>query len=414
MPATRSTEQVELSLRTQAILATVDDASLQQDVETSVRLSIEALSALRRIHLPQDQMEEGGSGELGDDKHLDLAPYVLSAISAMNRLLEHLATAFPAPADAMEQEQSADDFDLEFDLVDGPTGEGARLAGKPAAPTSKSKRDQVNETAYALGGMLRSRVLSVVPRLRYALSQNDPWALLAELDHYQHALSKSAQGLLFGFLAIFNDAVRREEILPEYRSAVREAVDLRAAITELAYHMSRCNAAIASAAGPQLVPLVVAVADRLGRFAARPEYRTLRAEDKREVIDFRHSLYEMRHNKNGVPVARLRQGVEGFSKFLDAMQAINHREVLIVHDRQRLTEGLEKLNESVNLAMFDAPTAHGRLGGIVRHLVSVLGRHPDLDEALRRFDPTAIAVESVAAELQRWKTLAETALSVVG
>ena len=64
----------------------------------------------------------------------------------------------------------------------------------------------------------------------------------------------------------------------------------RGALTELAYHIGRFNSAIASAQPAQLVPLVVAVADRLARFSGRPAYRTLRAEDKRAVIDFRRSL----------------------------------------------------------------------------------------------------------------------------
>jgi len=401
------------SPRAAAIVASIDDAALRTDVEASLALATEALAALNRVHLPQDHIEEGATESSADSKHVDLAPYVLAALSSVNRLLEQLGATYPAPADAAEQ--SSDDFDFAFDLVDGPTGDSGRLASTPAPAAHKTKRELVNDTAYALGAMLRSRVTSFAPRLRHALGQDDPWVLLSELDYYKHALIKAVQGLLFGVLAVFNDAVGREEILPEYRSGVREAVELRAAVADLTFHVGRFNSAISNAKAEQVVPLLVGVSDRLTRFCGRPAYRTLRAEDKKAVIDVRRALSAMRYSsKNGVPVARLRQEIEGFSKFLDAMQAINHREVLVVHDRQRLTACLERIDESMNLAMLDVDATHGRLEAVVQQLGSVMGRHPDLDDALRRFGVTPVVPEQLQGELLRWRGLIEAAASVVG
>ena len=67
---------------------------------------------------------------------------------------------------------------------------------------------------------------------------------------------------------MFVTDVRRESILPAYRSAVDEAVVLRAAVAELTYHINRFNLALADATPEIAVPLVVAVADRLARFLA--------------------------------------------------------------------------------------------------------------------------------------------------
>lgn len=374
--------------------------------------TLEALGALKRIHLPQDHIEEGAPEERTDDRHFELAPYMLEALKAINSLNEQLCSVYPAPADTDASEKSADDFDLEFDLVDGPTGEGSRLSAADAAASEKSQREQVNETVYALGGMLRSRVASFAPRLHHALSVGESWALLSELDHYQHALTKSLQGLLFGVLAIFNGDVRREEILPEYRSGVRESVELRGALTELTHHVGKLNSAIASAKSEQLVPLVVALSDRLTRFCARPAYRVLRAEDKREIVDFRSKLFSIRHQKNGVPMVRLRQEVEGFSKFLDAMQAINHREVLVVHDCQRLVDCLQRLQASEDLAVVDPESARNRFDSVIEQLGSVYGRNPELDEALRKIAP--VALETLVPELQRWAAIVERTQGMVG
>ena len=419
----------ELSPKTREVLAAISDGDLRRDVEEVVRGAIAALAALARTHLPQDQFEESDSDEnhdavgaavgdgdrggardlLGRGQHVELAPYVLAALAAVNHLTDAVTAHFP-PSQGGGSEPSAEDFDLEFDLVDGPTGEGTRLSVQKSV-VGLSVREQVGEVGHAMAGMLRSRVASLGPRLRHALQQTDPWPLLSELDDYKHALTKGVQGLLFGVLGVFNDTARREEILPEYRSAVREAVDLRAAIADLAYHIGRFNSAISEAQPAELVPLVVGVADRLARFSARPEYRTLRAEDKRPVIDFRRTLQDLRHSQGGVPVVQLRHAVEGFSKFLEAMHSINHREVLVLHDNQRLSEALERLDES--LAVVDTGTARGRLQGIARLLSSVMGRHPDLDQALRSFG-SAAAQTDVRAELARWHEVVQAALATVG
>jgi len=407
--------QRELSPRTRDILATIRELDLRRDVEALVGAALDALTSLGRIHLPQDELEDP-SGERdvrSKQQYVELAPYVLAALASVNQLTDFVAASFTPPADATA-EPTADDFDLQFDLVDGPTGEGAGLTSSTtAARPELTPREQVADVASALSGMLRSRVASLAPRLRHALSQTDSWPLLSELDSHKRALLKGVQGLLFGVLGVFADGARREEILPEYRSAVHESVDLRAAITDLSYHIGRFNTAMSGAQPAELVALVVGVADRLSRFAARPEYRTLRAEDKKAVIDFRRSLHQLRHNKNGVPVVHLRQSVEGFSKFLDAMHSINHREVLVLHDRQRLGEAADKLAEALLQTRTDPASARGQLQGIVRLLSSVIGRHPELDQALRTFGAGALNPD-LENEVARWQKLVTTAVGVVG
>ena len=412
--AAASEPRRELSDKTREVLAGVRDPDLRRDVEALVAAAMEAAAALGRIHLPQDEAGEGdGRDAAGKQKHVELAPYVLAALAAVNQLTDFVVATFSAPEGATA-EPTADDFDLEFDLVDGPTGEGKGLTSqKSAARPELTPREQVGDVAHALAGMLRSRVASLAPRLRHALGQSDPWPLLAELDDYKHGLTKGVQGLLFGVLGVFGDGVRREEILPEYRSGVREAVDLRAAITDLAYHIGRFNTAISGAQPAELVPLVVGVSDRLTRFAGRPEYRTMRAEDKRAVIDFRRALYGLRHSKGSIPVLQLRQAVEGFAKFLDAMHSINHREVLVLHDRQRLAEAGAKLEASERLVRRDPAGARGELQATVRLLSSVMGRHPELDAALRTFGSAGVGSD-LPAEVARWRTLVESASSVVG
>lgn len=405
---------VTLSPKVQAILNDISSAPLRQQVEGVARYALGALSDLTRVHLPQDSFEEavGGNGAPGKkgDKHPELAPYVHAALTSTNHLLAYLMQTFPPPAAGAEA-ASDDDFDMEFDLVDGPTGDGG-LSSKPPTPATQamSPEEKVADAAHAFGSMLRSRIVNFGERLRHAVAQEDTWPLLAELDDNKHRLVKAVQGLLFGVLGTFGASARREEILPEYRSAVSESVQLRSALSDLSYHVGRFNTAI-SKAGGDMLPLVVALSDRLARFSARPEYRTLRAEDKKAVIDFRTALYSLRHSSKGnIPLGPLRLAVEGFSKFLESMSAINHREVLVLHDRQRLLEAEDWLEKAQDLN--DDRAAAEQLDRVVTHLAAVQGRNPDIDDARRAYIP--VDAQDVSAELVRWSALVTAALAPLG
>src|SRR5690606_38448234 len=113
---------VVFSPKVKEIIATIHPEELRRRVEGVVQRSLEAIGAIRRVHLPQDEFELGSEAQ--DPEHLDLAPYVLGAVAAVNRLLAFMVAEFPAPP--LDENESNDDadFDLEFDLVDGPGGEG--------------------------------------------------------------------------------------------------------------------------------------------------------------------------------------------------------------------------------------------------------------------------------------------------
>ena len=406
-------EESALSPKVQQTLRLIPEDDFRDDVGGLVTHALQSLGELGRIHLPQDHFEEGETARAADDKYVDLASYFLGALASINQLLTYIGKTFPPPT-AKAAATSDDDFDLEFDLVDGPTGEGVGLTKARPVEAALSPREQVSDAVYAFGGMLRARERELAERLRFALKQSDRWPLLAELDDGQHKLVKAVQGLLFGVLGVFVTDVRREEIVPSYRSAIRESVTLRAALTELTHHINRFNLALADATPEILVPLIVAVSDRLARFSARPEYRTLRAEDKKAVIDFRASLFALRHDKTGVAMHPLRLAVEGFSKFLEAMSAINHREVLILHDRQRLSVCIDRLRLARDGAVVDPEGAVIALAAVVSELTAVAGRNPELDQARRDFHPMDVEPENALTEISRWNALVEGTLATVG
>ncbi|MEM6533895.1 MAG: hypothetical protein AAF654_14840 [Myxococcota bacterium] len=399
-----------LSEKAVEIVGRIPSVDLRGQVEATLVHCLGALNDLGRIHLPHDQFEERKQSQ--GDKYIELAPYVLAAVASLNRLLGHIAETYPAPPEP--EDDIDDDFDLEFDLVDGPTGEGTGLSNVDARKEELDDDSKVADAAHAYGSMLRSRVVGLGDRLRFALGKEESWPLLAELDDHQHKLSKAVQGMFFGILGVFEQDARRDEILPSYRSAVGEAVRLRVAIADLNYHVSRFNQAIADATPEAAVPLVVAIADRLQRFSSRPEYRTMRAEDKKATIDFRRDLYVMRHRKEGLPMGKLRMTVEGFSKFLESMQAINHREVLVIHDRQRIADSLGLIERAQRLVLDDVDGARILMAQVVDQVSSLVGRNPDLDAAYRRYRSDPPTPDALPRVVEHWMAVLQGTLATVG
>lgn len=395
------------------LLAAIPDPSARDDARVVVEQALAALEALGRLHLPQDHFEVGGAERPADDKYPELAPYALAALQAINSLLEQVTARFAAPLQPDSEAFSEDDFDFDFDLVDEPPSERAAAAQQTDVGARSSPREQIAEAAHAYAGMVRGRVLQFAERLRFAMQQRDAWPLLAELDDGQRRLTKAVQGLLFGVLSVFGGEFKREQVYPGYRSLLSQSIALRSAIVELGHHVAKFNAAIAEADAETAVPLVVGIADRLNRFAEKPEYRTMRAEDKKAVMDFRRELHRLRRSPDGIPMSQLRPSVEGFSKFLEAMQAINHREVLVLHDRQRLHWALQQLDTMENTHPADAQWLANALQAVVQQLQSVQGRHPDLDVALRDALHRGVQSGQVEQLLPRWRMLLQTALTAV-
>ncbi|HSI06804.1 MAG: hypothetical protein ACAI38_14175 [Myxococcota bacterium] len=393
----------------ESIVATIPDPGLAGRVGATLSMTRSALDELKRVHLPQDSFEESDVETV--DRHLEIAPYALSALASINRLLAHLGESYVPPA---EPTTASDDFDLTFDLVDGPTGDAPGLSKEQPAGKQLSVEEQVADAAHAFGGMLRGHVIKFADRLEAALRQQDTWPLLAEIDDYKRKLTKALQGLLFGVLGVFAKDARRDEILPEYKSGVAEAVALRSTLADMTLAITRFNTAIAQSTQEAAVPLVVAVSDRLQRFATRPEFSTLRADDKKAFIDFATSLHRLRRTKGGIPMTQLKFAVEGFSKFLEAMGAINHREVLVIHDRQRLEHALELVASAQGIAGSDPEGARAKLDSAVELLAAVHGRNQDLDDQrrLHRIDPPL--ADDMAERLDEWSTLVQGTLQRVG
>ena len=394
-----------ISPRTADILRGIADPELRRHVQCTVAYGMGALENLQGIHLPQDNFEEQLVVPPVVRDHVELIPGVIAAVGSVNHLLSYIMQTFPyqAPPDGLNP--SDPHFDLTFDLVEGPGDPASHKVPSPGT-APKPLTAQVADHVHSVAAGLRGCVVSFGDRLQFALAQNESWALLAELDDYKHRIIKAVQAVIFAALEAFVPEGQREEILPAYRSSIAEAVDVRSALCDLSYHVRRFSGALVRANAQEIVALVVALADHLARFCAKPAYRNLRTEDKKAVIDFRHHLHDMRHSP-AIPVRRLRHAVEGFAAFLEAMHAINLREMLVAHDRQSLELALERLDKATQSG--DSTRATLELSAVVADLSVVQGRNSELDDARRQF--VDVAAGEVVHDIIRWRALLQNAVT---
>lgn len=375
-----------LSPATQAILHGIADGALREQVDTTVRCAIGALDALGHLHLPQDDFEAHAAREVDADWHLRLAPQTMASLSAVNRLLAYVMTTYDAPAEMHPTHDAFGSTDVEFDTDEGHRAAAAKpQASEPPARVVLSQQQQVAEVAHLLSAMLRARVVGLGERLGQACQAADTWPLLAELDDSKHQLSKAVQGVLFGVLGVFAADASREAIWPAYRSAVKEAVDLRSALTALTAQMRVFAQHTALAQSPEHLALLREMADTLSHFSTLEAYRSLRASDKKAVIEFRQTLLGLRHvGQKPASNKTFHEAMADFQTFLGAMYAINHREVLLLHDRQLIERSLTSLEACANalrLAPAMVDQSRAQLDAIVEGLTPVYGRSVELDDA---------------------------------
>ncbi len=395
--------QDELPLKATAALTSITDLTLRSNVTTVLKECRHIIDFISNLNLPQDDVNEGGQLDSFAEKRI--AEQFLELVKLIQKLTSDLAQKFPHE-ESSEPAFDEDAWDLEFDLVD--TARDDEAPKNEPKPTVETAEKQLSDSSWALGSMLDTKLLEFADRLEFALNASDTWVLLEELDDYSHKFLKATLALYFSLLGIFSNE-SRGALLPEYTSSVEVAIDLRREVTDLTANVDRFNGAIAKRSGADCIPYVVALSEHLARFCQRPAYRNLRTQDKREFINFRRDLYTIRHVGGGsINTNKLRLTVEGFSKFLESLHAINLREVLVLHDKQILQEiQTVTLPNLLKLFQEDEIAAAPSFVAIMEKLSTIYGRDPELDTLINNFraDPqkvhTGAAGFSLLQEIHR-------------
>lgn len=386
---------VELSPAIQTVVHNITDLQLRRHVESVVCFALSALDALMHIKLPEEgeQQKTWSAAEI-QACQVVLAPQVLQSLVKTNQLLAYIMATFDAPSAEFAGMGSCESFDLEFDTTDKAKHnslKGVWPENKTAqhAVTAPMNQAHLGYVVHNLAALLRESIGQFGQRLKQNQHAVEPQDLWWDIDTGRHHLDKAIQGLLFGTLEVFEPHLRRERIWPRYEDSVREAVLLRTAVTRLARQSGTWGGQLAQEPHSEVrQKLYKEILEALDALMQSPAYALLWVADRRAFVAFRDKMVDALGDPNPHSVLPMRQTIDGLHVFLGTLYAINHREVLVLHDRQLLQNQLTVLQACLErLAAGDAPSVAEEIVSVCAPLLTQLqamyGRSEMLDTWLQ-------------------------------
>ena len=403
-----------LSVPVREVLSLLENDEIREQVDTTMRYVVAALDRLGEVCIPADYLLDDQSFRTHRD-YLAVAPHVLSAVGSINRLLGYLIAAFPLDLRFEEQgEHDLDDLELEFDLMDMPNRVELGFEDDPLKPAPETEEERLVMAANTFGAILRDRCLTFASHLEKELTSEDRWFFVAELDEGISRLRKAVQGVYFGILEALSKDYTREQLLPEYRSSLGDAIVLRRTVVNLRDKVLRLRSAAENERSTDLLPMILALADQLERFSKGATYRMMRPQDKGRVRDFRITLQRWREPGMAGSSEAMLGALNHFCTGLESILKINQRDVLIAHDSRILTEALTRLQKAAEVADEDPELSCLELDDIIGTIAPTLGRHSELDQAIRGHRGGRFTPEILESELTRWYGLIESVLALLG
>ena len=352
-----------LGKKATAVISSIQDDAARERVLRAVLICDDALEVVDSLDLaPYELMDDGGADLSVWEA---LAPDVRNVLVAANGAGAQLAELFPSAGPPTST------LDVDFDLALDDDGLPAPIRDRREAEIDEivhAPAEAVGTSIASLAAMLQHDFVQFGQRLRNPQVTLNRWFLLGELQELRMKCLQCLEAVVATILSAYTDE-DLTTVMPRYATAARRAIDLRGQVVDLSHDVDRLNQALARATVEQASAIRHALTMRFNEFAEHSAAEHLRPQDKRAIIDFRRRLGSFSDRAEDLPGLKL--AVEGISKFLEVMRAINEREVLITSDRSRLQTIRMLLESEVDLE---------ELRGL---LDDVYGRWPTLDELIR-------------------------------
>lgn len=380
-----------LGRRAAEAVASIEDPVLRSRVTEAILVCDDALEVVDALDLAPHELATHDIPSLS--MWNALAPDARNILLAMRGASQRLLELFPPPPDQEIFETSSVDIDLDQafeDMAQGRTPPPIRdsrdqMIDDIVEGVSTSQTfDDVGRAIAILAGMLQTDFLSFGERLRSPAVVGDRWYLLSELQEMRQKCSQCFEAVVATVLkACTHEDL--EQVLPRYQSAVRRAQQLRTEVVKLASMVATLNHQAKECGLGDLRMIRQALITSLNEFAESGTYAFVRPLDKQQMITFRRLLLATEPQKESM--SSWRRSVEGFSKFLDVMRAINDREILTRADHSNLQTArmLLESEEGVTSVLPYLRAVYGRDSGLDLMISELLlGAAVDEQDLLRR------------------------------
>jgi hypothetical protein len=264
-------------------------------------------------------------------------------------------------------------------------------------PDRKSRA--VDEVIQAAAQKLQGEVAVLGERVRDPSVVGDRWTLIAEIQVFRSRFRETIGSMVFDSASVLDESVKRKEVEPGYEDALQTALTVRSTSTDLRRLMRARLTKVAECEPEDVEWNAQQLEKELDSFGRTPAWRAIRAQDKRSVLEFRTRLKEINHP--GIRKDVLAALIEPFVEFVDTFDAVNQREILVVHDREVSAMCGVQLETVVSLAGSSPEEAQAAFNEAISGGTALYGRSAELDAFMRktRKAPPAVEELGVTAEI---------------
>ena len=268
---------------------------------------------------------------------------------------------------------------------------------------ARAKLEQVLESAAS---QLFEQVQMLGAKVRDPGVVADRWNLLAEVQASRTRFREHIGTLVFDLVAPFAD-VERSEVVPGLAQEVAAAVSVRAAVADLRRVLDARASKLRQASAEDVQWHAQHLEQEMDAFGRTAPYRSLRAQDKRRLIEYRHEVREMAAQP--LPAkADVMEVCQRVLELVKSLAVVSQRALLRRHDHEVWARSGVKLEQAEALLAIDRRAAAVALAEASELAAGLYGRSEPLDDFLRRSRKQSLALvpaENVGPVCEEFRAL---------
>ena len=252
---------------------------------------------------------------------------------------------------------------------------------------ARAKLERVLESAAS---QLFEQVQTLGAKVRDPAVVADRWNLLAEVQASRTRFREHIGTLVFDVVAPFAD-VDRSEVVPGHAEEVAGAVAVRAAVADLRRVIESRASKLRQASAEDVQWHAQHLEGEMDAFGRTAPYRSLRAQDKRRLIEYRHEVRAIA----ALPLPARADVMDLCQRVLELVKGlavVNQRALLRRHDHEVWARSGVKLEQTEALLAIDRRAAAVALAEAAELAAGLYGRSEPLDEFLRRARKQSLAL----------------------
>lgn len=251
-------------------------------------------------------------------------------------------------------------------------------------------RAQLERVLESAASQLFEQVQTLGVKVRDPGVVADRWNLLAEVQASRTRFREHIGTLVFDLVTPFAD-VERSEVVPGHADEVAGAVNVRAAVADLRRILEARAAKLREASAEDVQWHAQHLEQEMDAFGRTAPYRSLRAQDKRRLIEYRHEVREMAAEP--LPAkADVMEVCQRVLELVKGLAVVNQRALLVRHDHEVWARSGVKLEQAEALLAIDRRAAAVALAEAAELASGLYGRSDGLDEFLRRARKRSLAL----------------------